>query len=165
MTAEPKNPRSYSQEDVQQILQLAIARQADDQNKEFSFQQILEIAGELDIPLDALKLAENDWQALQNESQQRQNFDIYRQGKFKKRLGNYAIINTFLILINALGGNGLTWSLYILLISGLVVGLDIWNTFLVKGEEYEIAFQKWHRQHQIKKTIKTAINKWFKVFS
>jgi len=39
MTAfEPNSLRSYSQEDVQRILQLAIARQADDQDKDFSYE-------------------------------------------------------------------------------------------------------------------------------
>jgi hypothetical protein len=157
----PKEPRAYSQEDVQQILQLAIARQTNEQNKEFSYEQILEIAAELEIPPESLQLAENDWLLKQSEVQQRQAFDIYRQGKFKKRLGNYAIINGFFVLIDSIGG-GISWSLYILLFSGLAIGLDIWNTFQSQGEEYEVAFQKWNRKHQIKKTINTVINKWFK---
>ncbi|MEO0971329.1 MAG: hypothetical protein AAFX80_24200 [Cyanobacteria bacterium J06639_18] len=41
---ESKQAHSYSQEDVQQILHLAISRQVDDDDKEFSYQQLLEIA-------------------------------------------------------------------------------------------------------------------------
>lgn len=159
---EPKSIRSYSQDDVQKILQLAIARQADDTDREFSYEQLLEIASELQIPPESLKLAENDWLTQQSEVQQRKAFDIYRRSKFKKRFGNYAIVNSFLILVNLITSGGLGWSLYILLFSGLAVGLDIWNTFQTQGEDYEIAFGKWNRKHQIKQTINTVMNKWFK---
>jgi len=163
MTAlEPNGLRSYTQDDVQRILQLAIARQTKDHDKEFSYQQILEIAAELQISPDALKQAESDWLSQQSEVQQRQAFKVYRQNKFKKRLGNYAIINSFFILLNFIISGGISWSLYILLFCGFAVVLDIWNTFQTKGEDYEIAFQKWSRNHQIKQTINTVLNKWFK---
>ncbi|MBW4555160.1 MAG: 2TM domain-containing protein [Trichormus sp. ATA11-4-KO1] len=163
MTAfEPQSLCSYSQEDVQKILQLAIARQANDQDKEFSYEQLLEIATELEISPESLNLAEIDWRSQQSEIQQRQAFNSYRIGRFKKRVGNYAIVNSFFLLVDFVGGGGLTWSLYFLLFCGLTLGLDIWNTFQTKGEEYEMAFQKWYRKHQIKKTINTVVNKWFK---
>ncbi len=163
MTAfEPQSIRSYSQEDVQQILNLAIARQADDQDTEFSYQQLLEIAAELEISPESLKLAERDWLIQQSQVEQRKAFDAYRQRRFQKRLGNYAILNGFLILVDLIAGGGISWSLYILLFCGLPFGLDVWNTFQMKGEEYEIAFQKWNRKHQIKKTISTVLNKWFR---
>ncbi|MDM3846837.1 MAG: 2TM domain-containing protein [Aphanizomenon gracile PMC644.10] len=163
-TFHPNSLRSYSQEDVQQILQLAIARQVDDNDQEFSYQQILEIATELQISPDILQQAERDWLGKQNEVEQRQAFNLYRQSKFKKRLGNYAIINIFFLGMDLISG-GLSWSLYILLACGLAIALDIWNTFQTKGEDYEIAFQRWNRNHQIKQTINTVLNKWFKVFS
>ncbi|MFH7026029.1 MAG: 2TM domain-containing protein [Heteroscytonema crispum UTEX LB 1556] len=157
-----KITRSYTQDDVQQILQLAIARQADDKDKEFSYDQLMEIASELEISPESLKLAENDWLAKHGELQQRKAFNAYRLSKFKKRFGNYVIVNGFLVLIDFVGGGTLSWSLYILLFWGLAVVLDVWNTFQIKGEEYEIAFQKWSRKHQIKQTINTVINKWLK---
>jgi len=163
-TFHPNSLRSYSQDDVQQILQLAIARQVDDNDQEFSYQQILEIATELQISPDILQQAERDWLGKQNEVEQRQAFNLYRQSKFKKRLGNYAIINIFFLGMDSISG-GLSWSLYILLACGLAIALDIWNTFQTKGEDYEIAFQRWNRNHQIKQTINTVLNRWFKVFS
>ncbi|MBD2356587.1 2TM domain-containing protein [Tolypothrix sp. FACHB-123] len=163
MTAfEPNSIRSYSQEDVQQILQLAIASHAENINREFSYKELLEIAAELEISPDSLKLAERDWQAQQSEVQQRQVFNLYRQSRFKKRLGNYAIVNVFFILVDVISGGSLSWSRYILLFCGLLLGLDIWNTFQTKGEEYERAFQRWNRKHQIKQTITSVVNKCFK---
>ncbi len=161
---ETQSIRSYSQEEVQQILHLAIARQAEDPDKEFSYKELLEIAAELEIPPESLQLAERDWLMQQNEVQQRQVFNAYRHGKFKKRVGKYVIISTFLMLLDLMSGNGLGWSLYILLFAGLSLGLDAWNTFQTKGEEYETAFHNWNRKHQIKKTINTVVNKWFKAF-
>ncbi|MFO5528126.1 MAG: 2TM domain-containing protein, partial [Cuspidothrix sp.] len=111
MTAFNSNSlRSYSQEDVQQILQSAIARQVDDNDQEFSYQQILEIATELQISPDILQQAERDWLGKQSEVEQRQAFNLYRQSKFKKRLGNYAIINIFFLGMDAISG-GISWSL------------------------------------------------------
>lgn len=156
--------RSYTQEDVQQILQLAISRQVNENNQEFSYQQILEIAKELQISPDNLQQAERDWLVKQSEVQQRQAFNLYRRSKLKKRLGNYAIINIFFLAMDSLSG-GISWSVYILVASALGISLDIWNTFQTKGEDYEIAFQRWNRNHQIKQTINTVLNKWFKVFS
>ena len=157
--------RSYSQEDIQQILQLAIARQTDDTDKEFSYQQLLEIASELDIPLESLQLAEREWLEQQVEIQKRQEFNIYRLGRFKKRLGNYAIVNGILLVIDLIGGGGLSWSLYVLLLWGIGVGLDAWNSLQTKGEDYEVAFQKWYRQRQIKSSFNNLVKKLLKATS
>jgi 2TM domain len=139
MTAfEPKSLSSYSQEDVQKILQLAIARQADDQDKEFSYEQLLEIATELEISPDSLNLAERDWRSQQSEIQQRQAFDAYRLSKFKKRFGNYAIFNGFLVLVDFIGGGGLSWSLYILLFWGLQEGLMFGIPFKLRAKSTKL---------------------------
>lgn len=154
----------YSQEDVQQILRLAIARHAEDQKKEFSYEQLLEIAAELEISPESLRLAEREWSEQQGEIQQRQAFNVYRQSRFKKRLGNYVIVNAVLLLVNLVGTGGLSWSLYILLFWGLAVGLDCWNTYQTKGEDYEMAFQKWHRKHQVKQLFNKFVNRWLKAW-
>lgn len=159
-----KVTQTYSQEDVQQILNLAIARQSEDNNKEFSYQQLLEIAEELDISPESLRQAERDWLEHNGEIQQRQAFQIYRQGRFKKRFGKYAIVNTFVLSLDLLGGGGLSWSLYILLGCVFAVGVDAWNTFQTKGEEYEMAFQRWRRKHQVKKFFNTVVNRWLKAW-
>jgi hypothetical protein len=161
---ETRVTRTYSQDDIQQILHLAIARQADDKNTEFTYEQLLEIAGELEISPETLKQAERDWLEQQGEMLQRRAFNTHRQGRFKKRFGNYAIANVFLLSLDLLGGGGLSWSLYILLCCGFAVGLDAWNTFHSQGEEYELAFQRWRRKHQVKKFFNTAVSKWLKAW-
>ncbi len=166
MTAsENQNNRYYTQEDVQQILQLAIARQVDDKDKEFSYEQIKEIATELEIPLETLKLAETDWQSHHGELQKRRAFDAHRRGKFNKRLGRYIIANGFFLLLNLLTTGGISWSLYILLFWGSGVALDAWNTFQMKGEDYERAFQSWHRTNQLKQSVGNIVNRFLKAAS
>ncbi len=160
---ETKIVRSYSQEDIQQILSIAIARQSDD--TEFSYEQLLEIAEELEITPEALQQSEIEWRSQNTIVRQKQTFDLFRRNKLKKRVGNYAIANSFLVLLDLLNSGDLSWSLYILLIWGLKVGLDTWNTYYSNSEEYERAFQKWSRQNQLKQSVNTFvgnINKWLK---
>lgn len=160
--SEPKITRSYHQEDIQQILQIAITRQVHE--GEFSREQLLEIAAELEISPECLQIAESEWLAQQGEVQKRQAFNIYRRGKLQKRLGNYAIVNSFLLLLNLAIAGELTWSLYILLLWGLGLGLNTWNTYQHRGEDYERAFQKWHRQQRLKQSMNTLVDKWFKAW-
>lgn len=157
-----KITRSYHQEDIQQILQIAIARQAHE--GEFSREQLLEIAAELEISPECLQIAEQEWLAQRGEIQKRQAFNAYRRGKLRKRFGNYAIVNSFLLLLNLASAGGLTWSLYVVLLSGLGLGLDAWNTYQARGEDYERAFQKWHRQQRLKQSMNTLVDKWFKAW-
>lgn len=159
---ESKITRSYHQEDIQQILQIAIARQA--HKGEFSREQLLEIAAELEISAESLEAAEREWLAQQGELQKRQAFNIHRRRKLQKRFGNYAIVNTFLVLLNLVSAAELSWSLYILLFWGLGLGLNTWNTYLSKGEDYERAFQKWYLKQQVRQSFSTLLNKWLKAW-
>jgi hypothetical protein len=160
--SEARINRSYSQEEIQQILQIAIARQA--YEGEFSHEQLLEIAAELEISPECLQLAECEWQSQRREIQKRQAFNAYRRQKLQKHFGNYAIVNSFLVLLNVVSAGELSWSLYVLLFWGLGLGLNTWNTYQSKGEDYERAFQKWHRKHQVKQLMNSFMNKWLKAW-
>jgi hypothetical protein len=155
-SSQNKITRAYNQEDIQQILHLAIARQ--DYEGEFSHEQLLEIAAELEISPENLQAAEQQWLERQGEKQKRQAFNVYRQRKFKKHAGNYAIVSSFLVLLNLVSGGGFSWSLYIVLFWGLALGLKAWNTFVSDGEEYERAFQQWYRRHQLQQSVNTFFN-------
>ncbi|MDV2995089.1 MAG: hypothetical protein N4J56_004743 [Chroococcidiopsis sp. SAG 2025] len=152
--------RTYHQEDIQQILQIAIARQA--YEGEFSRQQLLEIAAELEISPECLQLAEQEWLIQQSDSQERQKFNLDRRKKLQKRFGNYALVNIFFILLDLVSGGGLSWSLYILLSLSFLLGLDVWNKSQIQGEEYEKAFQNWKRRHQIKRSINSLLDRLLK---
>jgi 2TM domain len=152
--------RTYHQEDIQQILQIAIARQA--YEGEFSREQLLEIAAELEISPECLQFAEQEWLVQQSDNQERQQFNLVRRKRLQKRFGNYGLVNIFFILLDLVSGGGLTWSLYILLFLSFLLGLDVWNKSQIQGEEYEKAFQNWKRTHQIKRSINTFLDRLLK---
>jgi len=144
----------YHQEELQQILNLAIVRQAN--GGEFSRTQLVEIAAELGISPANLQLAEQEW---------RLEFEQYRRSQLKQRLGKYIIVNGFLVVINLLSAGQLSWALYILLFWGAGLGLKTWNTYQLQGDAYEKAFQKWYRQQQLNQltqSIFTRLNNWIK---
>jgi 2TM domain len=152
---------TYSQEDIQQILNLALTRKNADGDMEFSHQQLVEIAEEMEIDLNTLQAAKLDWAQNRSSDQQKADFDLYRRQKFQKGLGRFAITNSFLVTINllVLGGTGFLWSVYVLGFWGLGVALNGWNLYQLKGEEYDRKFQNWISKRKIRQTIHGTIAK------
>jgi hypothetical protein len=151
-------PSSYRQEDVQQILQIAIARQIE--RGEVTRQHLLEIATELDIhPLD-LEAAERDWLAQQNIDQKRLQFQLFRQEKFKNKVVRYLIINGFVISLNLLSSGTISWAIYFIILLGLPLALAAWKTFQTQGTDYEQAFQRWRMENEMKESFS---NFWSKI--
>jgi hypothetical protein len=146
-------PEIYSSEDIQQIIQIALARQGE--NDELTRQQLWEIADELNIDLQTLQAAENQWLKSRSTYQQRQAFDLYRHSLFKQKAVKYLIVNGFLVSLNLITTGGLSWSLYILLFLGFGLALNWWKTFYIKDEEYERAFQRWSFRNEVKQTFST----------
>ena len=147
-------PESYSQDDIQQILYLAIA--AKDDEEQLTRKQLVEIARELDIDSYSLEIAEKKWLEQKIIDRKRHDFDLYRRQQFKQKFTKYIIINVFLVAFNLIGAGTLSWSLYILLFSGLGLALNGWKIFGSKGEEYERAFQRWNFQNEVKRTVSSV---------
>lgn len=146
---EPRSPKSiYQTEEVQEILQLALLRCSD--GGELSRAQLLEMAVELDIPPETLQAAEQDWLAREAAEQERQAFERVRWGKLKQQIGQYAIVNSFLVLLNLSISHELSWSLYVLLSWGMGLSLKIWKTAQTQGDDYERAYDDWQRRRQLK---------------
>ena len=154
----PQYSDTYSQEDIQQILHLAIANHHTEE--ELSRQQLWEIAAELDISNATIQAAEKDWLEQKAIDRKRHAFDLHRRQKFKQKLTKYAIVNTFLVSFNFVVAGTLSWSLYVLLFWGLAIALSGWKVYLSRGEEYERAFQRWSFKNEVKQTVATV---WTKV--
>ncbi len=152
--------QSYDQQDVQQILQLAIARQ--DRGETLTREHLLEMADELGISPESLLAAEKDWLTKQSEFQQKQDFDLYRRRKFQKNTERFLIVNTFLVLLNLVNSHALSWSLYIILGWGLGLALNAWKIYKIDQEDYEKAFQVWRRKQQLGQSINTVLDKFLK---
>jgi 2TM domain len=140
---------AYSQEDVREILDIALANHST-LDTELSYSQLLEIAQELSIAPDSIELAKNQWLSQQQAIKKHQDFDLYRRSKLQDRLGKYAIVNACLIPLNFFTGFGVPWSLYVLSSWGIVRGVAAWRVFFQRqGYAYDRAFQKWEYQQKM----------------
>ncbi|MGH2412316.1 MAG: 2TM domain-containing protein, partial [Microcystaceae cyanobacterium] len=102
---------------------------------------------------------ELDWLNQKALDKKRQEFDRYRRHRFSQKTVKYVIVNIFLVSLNIISAGAITWSLYILLLWGLVLTLEAWTTFQAKGEAYEQAFQHWHLKNEVKQSLTSLWNK------
>lgn len=155
----------YQQDEVHQILEIAIARQAD--AGELSRDQLLEISDELGITRENLLAAEQDWWLKKQELSERQAFDCWRRDKWHKKVIQYLSVNTFLVLLNLMLAGGMltwsSWSLYVLVFWGLSLVFDGWRYYRRTGEDYERAFHRWRRKRQLKSSVNRLVDKVLKV--
>ncbi|MDJ0714046.1 MAG: 2TM domain-containing protein [Prochloraceae cyanobacterium] len=151
--SEIERPESYSQEDVQQILQLAMVSRQVTNDEKLSRQQLLEIAAELEIDPQSLQLAEQDWLTERTLEKKRAAFNAYRRDKLKQKGIRYIIVNSFLVTLNLIGSGTISWSLYILLIWGLALSLTTWKTLQTQGEAYDRAFERWNFNQEMKTSV------------
>ncbi|MDG2617425.1 2TM domain-containing protein [Thermoleptolyngbya sichuanensis XZ-Cy5] len=156
----------YSQDEVQHILQVAIARQAQSSGtvEHLTRAQLLEIAEELGISPGELHEAEIEWRAQSGEMQERQAFDQARKGRFQRRVTRYLIVNGFLAgcALLASGGASIMGVPYIALFWGMFLALDGWNTYGLTGDRYEDAFRRWQHRHRLKRSVHSLLTRWLK---
>jgi hypothetical protein len=140
---------AYSQEDVREILNIAMADRST-LDSELSHPQLLEIAQELSISPDLIELARDRWLSQQQAIKKHGEFNLYRRSKLQDRFGKYAIVNACLIPLNFFTGFGVPWSLYVLASWGIVRGVSAWRVFFQRqGYSYDRAFQKWECQQKM----------------
>ncbi|PSB18279.1 hypothetical protein C7B76_08495 [filamentous cyanobacterium CCP2] len=145
----------YCSEDAQQILKIAIDRQAE--AGELTRSQLFEIAAELNISAADLMAAEQEWLVRSNELEERNQFIRLRQSRFHGRLAKYLIVNAFLLVLNLVTGG--SWILYIAIPWGIGVALDAWRTYRVDAAEFDEAFQHWRQRQQIKRSVSTVLSR------
>jgi hypothetical protein len=161
LASDGQPPQFYTQEEVQQILHLAIIRKTD--QGELSREQLWEIAAELAIEPQDVLAAEQQWLSEKNLDRKRQEFNRYRRGQFQQKAVRYLIVNSFLVILNLITNGSLSWSLYVLLIWGIGLALEAWKAFQTQGEAYEQAFQHWNLKNEVKQSIASLWDK-FKRF-
>jgi hypothetical protein len=147
---------SYSQEAVQQILQLALAGQTE--TPEFTRSQLLEMASELGISTDQLQLAEAKWQERQSVLQEQEEFDQFRRKQLVQHSAKYSITNIFLLLLDFTEDGKIHWSLGVLLIWGMILALDAWQTFQRQSQDYDRKFQQWRRRKLLKQSVSSLLS-------
>ena len=150
--------KQYSQEDVQQILHVAIARQTHDQDDLSRF-QLMEIADEMGISAQELDEAERTWLQRKDQLGLEAQFDQYRQQRLKQSGTKYLIVNGFLVVLDLMAGGGLGFSLYVIVGWGLGIAMQSRQTYGLKGEEYERRFQNWRRKRALKQSVDGLVNR------
>jgi hypothetical protein len=152
--------RVYTQEEIQQILNLAIAQHA--YEGEFSRAQLLEIAEDLAIPSAVVHQAERAWMQSSDERLQRDAFNQHRRAELKQKLVRFGIVNAGWTTLNLLVGVHFLWSLYVMVLVcwSMALGLKTWNIFQVDNEAYERAYQRWRRRHQVRKVVNNWLDRW-----
>jgi polyhydroxyalkanoate synthesis regulator phasin len=155
-------PQSYSQEEVQEILYLAIARQVD--KGEITREQLLEIADELAIESQDLEAAEKEWKASKIINIKRYEFDLYRREELKNKTTRYLIINGFIFTINLISAGTISWAIYIALLMGLPLSLSAWKTLQKTGQIYERDFQRWKIKQEMKESFSSIWTQIKKIF-
>ena len=131
---------TYNSEDVQKILQIALARK---QEGGFSQEQLIEMASELGISDDILKTTEKKWLAQQEEERLRRTFNTFRRRGFKAHFVSFLAVNLFLIILNLITSPSYFWAIFPVLGWGLGIFFHWWSVYQSKSEDYEIAFQNW----------------------
>lgn len=151
------NP-SYSQDDVQQILRLAIIRQTQNQD-DLSRDQLLEIAEDMHISPSELAEAERLWLIQKDQLGMQQQFDQHRQQRFQQKAIKYGIVTGFVMVIDCLVGGGLGFSLYVAAGLGLGLAMAGRRTYGLQGEEYEQRFRNWRRRRALKQSVDGLVSR------
>jgi Flp pilus assembly protein TadB len=161
--SEVSTDRVYTQEEIQNILNLAIADHA--YQGEFSRSQLFEIASELGISNAVLQKAEQTWMRSKDDLAKREEFNQHRRTELKQKLVRFGIVNVGVLALNTLVGLGFLWPLYVLVLVGwsVLLGLKAWNVFYLDGEAYEQAFQRWYRKNQVRKVVSHWLGRWLSV--
>ena len=146
---------AYTQEQVQQILNVAIAKQA--YEGEFTRSQLFEIAEELGISPQCITEAEKSWLTYHNDSQARLTFNRQRQGQLRRKAERYGYVSGSLFLLNALTGFTWGWCFYLIGLLTLKLGFDAWTVFFQDESGYEQAYRKWSRRQHLSQFV----NRWW----
>ncbi len=155
----PQSPitQSYIQEDAQEILKIAFTTKQE--TDELSRDQLVEIAAELGISPGELAVAEQQWHLRKQDTYEKQQFNLFRYQKLKQNLIRYAIVGSFLLVLNIVTTQGIAFALSILLLWGLFLALKAWKVFQTEGEDYENAFSRWRLKKQLGQSIGTIADK------
>ncbi|MEB3213816.1 MAG: 2TM domain-containing protein [Leptolyngbyaceae bacterium] len=160
-------PKLYSSEEVQEILNLAIARQA--KAGELTRQQLFEIADELGLSAQDIQRAEDEWQLMRNDPRDREDFCRYRKVQFRQHAIRYALVGGFtLISFGLLFQIGTPIWLFLMLAVGPGIFFFVWTLVLLldglsalqtEGEHFERRYELWKRKQLLKRSVNRFVGR------
>lgn len=151
-------PESYTQAEIRQILELALAHQI--KSPSLTREELWAMSAELGIDLLTIQEAEKHWLEQKAIHLQRQEFNHYRRQQLMARIIRFAIVNGLMVMLDLVTTHYLSWSLYLIGIWGLSLTLDVWKTAQTSGDEYEQAFQRWQVRQELKSSLTIIREKW-----
>lgn len=157
-SSEPHYPESYNQAEIRQILELALTRQI--KSSSLTREELWAMGTKLGLDLLTIQEAEKHWLEQKAINLQRQEFNLDRRQQLINRITRFAIINGIIVVLDLLTTHSLSWSLYLIVIWGLSLGLDAWKTAQTSGYDYEQAFQRWQVRQELKSSLTIIREKW-----
>jgi hypothetical protein len=148
-------PETYSDQEVQEILQRALARRTQSGDR-LSRDQVRAIAVELGVSEAEYAQAEREWQAQRQTQHLATRFATHKRHRFQDGLIRFAIVNAFLIALNLWIQHRLSWAMYPFLFWGLGIALDAWVTFNPQNPTYQKQFAAWKEQYERERAIAAA---------
>lgn len=145
----------YSEEEARQILDRAMGLQL--HGREFSQSHLVQMAEDLGITEEQLQAAEESWLADRVSDQERHQYIRVRHQEFKKHLMIYAIVNTFIFLLNIVLFIWLRipvpFFIFPLLGWGIAVAINAWEAYQTEGDEFERAFLSWRKKQRLRQQL------------
>jgi hypothetical protein len=151
----------YSHHEVQEILNLAIARQSN--GGDLTRRQLLEIGEEMGLTAQDVQRAEDEWRSLDTESKERKMFRHYRHLQVRHHAIKYVIVNGFFLALNYIT-TGLwvfPWSLWVALLWGMFLALDGWSAMQTEGIRFERRFQRWRQRRWLQRSVRQIAGRFF----
>lgn len=145
----------YSEEEAEQILQLA-ARQS---GEGVSQDRLLEMARELGIPAQSVLSAAEQVREQTREQREKEMFVCDRRMHFRQHLISYTTTIVGLMAVDLVTTHHLSWSLVVMGCWAIGIVSDAVSTFLPSSEGYQKEFLKWQRKRRAKqgRTVAEAI--------
>lgn len=137
----PDEPRRYSQEEVEAILQRALHRQQGNAAGGISHDDLIATARELGIDPAQLELAIMEQSEVGTTENAKRTWLAQQKRSYFEHLRSYLIINTVLIVINIMTG-GDFWAIWPILGWGIGLAFDTANTFWPNDKEIEKGARK-----------------------
>jgi hypothetical protein len=128
----------YTKEELDQILKMALESKTT-KTGVVDYDNLLEIAKELNIDENAVKEAIAKMEAKKNISLDKTKYIKSQRMKFLKHLTSFIIVNTFLVLSDfaSSGGLYLSWSIYPILGWGIGLAFDAFDKLSFDEEKFE----------------------------
>lgn len=149
---------TFSHDEAEEILTHAVRKQAeaggfimpDEEASAHTVteEQLVRMASELGISLQALQSAQQEMAAQREEQIEQREYSRHVRNEWQGHLASYAIVNTFLMLMDYFTSGHITWSIFPLLGWGIGLAFDTVSTFNRSDEDYQKGFEKWRAKRR-----------------